>query len=122
MKHDQERLIQENQWMSLTRAMRLQHIQESNKITTLIPQAVALEEIKKITKEIQHIGENDSHIDQLSIHLQDFKNKLVSHTEEKTKESQLENFQIENLDDKIEGKQEFENVDLEIVSSEEKSN
>ena len=38
MKHDQERFIQENQWMSLLPAMRLQHIQEFNKITTSIPQ------------------------------------------------------------------------------------
>ena len=40
MKHDQERLIQENQWMSLnyTPVVRLQHIQKSNKMTTSILQ------------------------------------------------------------------------------------
>ena len=63
-----------------------------------------LEEIKETIKEIQHsLGE----MTQLSIH-QEFKNEFVSSTKEKTKESQLENFQIKNLEDKIE-EQEFEN-------------
>ena len=44
-----------------------------------------------------------------------------SYTEEKTKESRLENFQIENLEDKVE-EQEFENVDSEMITSEDKSN
>ena len=56
--------------------------------------------------------EMTQHIDQLSTHLQEFKNELISYTEEKTKKSRLENFQIENLEDKIE-EQECENVDLE---------
>ena len=44
-----------------------------------------LEEIKKTTKEIQRSsGEMNQHIDQLSIHLQEFKNGLVLYTEEKT--------------------------------------
>ena len=61
------------------------------------------------------------HIDRVSIHLQEFKNELVSYTEEKAKKSQLENFQLENLVDKIE-EREFENVDLEMVTSKENSN
>lgn len=48
---------------------------------------------------------------------------MISYTEEKTNESQLGNFQIEKLEDKIEQKQEFEDVDSKVVSSEkEKSN
>ena len=46
---------------------------------------------------------------------------LVSYTEEKTKKSQLGNYQIENHEDKIE-EQESENVDLEMIISDEKSN
>ena len=61
------------------------------------------------------------HVDQPSIYLQESKNRLVSYTEEKAKKSRLENFQIENHEDKIE-EQEFENVNLEVVTSEEKSN
>ena len=61
------------------------------------------------------------HVDQPSIYLQGSKNILVSCTEEKTKKSRLEIFQIENHEDKIE-EQEFENVGLEVVTSEEKSN
>ena len=53
--------------------------------------------------------------------MQELNNGLVSYTEEKTKKSQLENFQVENLEDKIK-EQKFENVDLEIFTSEEKSN
>ena len=34
MKHDQERLIQESQWMSLIPTMRFKHIQFPNKMTT----------------------------------------------------------------------------------------
>ena len=54
------------------------------------------------------------HVDQPLIYLQESKDRLVSYTEEKTKKSRLENFQIENHEDKIK-EQEFENVDLEML-------
>lgn len=66
---------------------------------------ITSKKIKKTTKEIQRSLEKmTQHIDQLSIHWQEIKNILVSYTEEITNESRLENFQIENLADKIEEK------------------
>ena len=47
-------------------------------------------------------GKMTQHVDQLSIHLQEYKTELISYTKEKTKESRLENFHIENHEDKIE--------------------
>ena len=60
------------------------------------------------------------HTKQLLIHFQEFKG-WVSYMKEKNKRITVGKFSIENLEDKIE-KQEFENVDLEMVTSEEKFN
>lgn len=102
-KHDQEWLIpiQENRRISPISIMMETYLRTQQNDYF---DPIALENIKKIAKEIQcSSGKMAQSIDQISNYLQEFKNGLMLYPEEKTKESQLKTFQIENLEDKMWG-------------------